>query len=251
LGWAPEQAKARYETGKKLAASFIDMGLDEKHISLSPHAPYSVSDELWQLIEVGFRDKTITIHNQESAAENEFFISGSGDLARMYHQMKMDTSHFNVPGRRSLPYYLSRLKEAAKILLVHNTFMEESDLIQASDFRRNMFLCLCPNANLYIENRLPDIQLFLKHKASLVLGTDSLASNHQLSILEEMKTIKKTFPAIPTPEMLVWATSNGAKALAFDDKLGNFTKGKKPGVVLIENLMGGEIGDTSISRRIV
>jgi cytosine/adenosine deaminase-related metal-dependent hydrolase len=51
--------------------------------------------------------------------------------------------------------------------------------------------------------------------------------------------------------MLVWATSNGAKALSFDSRLGDFTKGKNPGVVLIENLNGGEIGSGSTCGRIV
>jgi aminodeoxyfutalosine deaminase len=104
---------------------------------------------------------------------------------------------------------------------------------------------------MYIENRLPDIPLFLKCKANIVLGTDSLASNEQLSILEEIKTIKKYFPSVPTREMLVWATSNGAKALAFDDKLGDFARGKKPGIVLIEKINEGEIDETSTCRRLM
>ena len=167
------------------------------------------------------------------------------------HEMKMDNSHFKAAGSSSLHYYLSRLTEADRILLVHNTYMDEADLMEACHFSDSLFLCLCPNANLYIENKLPDIPLFLKHTDHLVLGTDSLASNHQLSILEEMKSIKNIFPDISTVEMLVWATSNGAKALSFDAWLGDFTKGKKPGVVLIENLVGGEIGGESTSRRIV
>jgi aminodeoxyfutalosine deaminase len=250
-GWAPEQATARYEAGKKLSAAFVDLGMDKSHLSLNPHAPYSVSERLWDLIMPDFTNKTITIHNQESGAENEYFTYGTGELTRMYDQMKLDTSHFRAPGSRSLHHYLSRLKDASQILLVHNTYMEEADLIEAGNFGKNLFLCLCPNANLYIENRLPDIPVFLKHNARIVLGTDSLASNHQLSILEEMKTIKRTFSSIPTSEMMVWATSNGAKALAFDDKLGDFTKGKKPGVVLLENLMDGEITQESTSRRLV
>ena len=112
-------------------------------------------------------------------------------------------------------------------------------------------MCLCPNANLYIEDRLPDIPLFMKHNSLIVFGTDSLASNYQLSILEEMKTIKKAFPYISTSEMLVWATSNGAKALAFEDNLGDFTRGKKPGVVLFENITDGEITRQSTSRRLL
>jgi cytosine/adenosine deaminase-related metal-dependent hydrolase len=251
LGWAPEIARSRFEAGKKLADELIALGLDEKHISLVPHAPYSVSVELWDLIRAGFRGKTVTIHNQESLAENEFFYTGNGELNRLYTEMKMDNSHFKPPGSRSLPYYLSKLREAGRILLVHNTFMDEADLIEACHFSDSLFLCLCPNANLYIENRLPDIPLFLKHTNRIVLGTDSLASNHQLSILEEMKSIKKIFPDVLSVDMLVWATSNGAKALSFESRLGDFTKGKNPGVVLIENLIGNEIGEASTSRRIL
>ncbi len=251
LGWAPEIAQARYDAGKKLADEFISLGLDENHLSIVPHAPYSVSPELWNLMKAGFRDKTITIHNQESPAENEFFLTGNGDLNRLYAEMKMDNSHFIAPGIRSLPWYLPKLSEAGRILLIHNTYTNEADLIEACNFNDNLFLCLCPNANLYIENKLPDIPFFLKHTNRIVLGTDSLASNHQLSILEEMKSIKKIFPDISSVEMLVWATSNGAKALSFASRLGDFSKGKNPGIVLIENLTGHEIGVASSCRRII
>jgi cytosine/adenosine deaminase-related metal-dependent hydrolase len=251
FGWVPDQATTRHEAGKKLAAAFIEMGFDENHLSLNPHAPYSVSDQLWQLLKQNFKGKTITIHNQESASENEYFTSGTGDLTRMYSQMKMDTSHFKVPVNRSLPYILPRLQGAGQILLVHNTYTDETDLTEIRGLNKRVFLCLCPNANLYIEDSLPDIPLFMKHNSLIVLGTDSLASNHQLSILEEMKTIKKAFPYISTSEMLVWATSNGAKALAFEDNLGDFTRGKKPGVVLLENITGGEITRQSTSRRLL
>jgi len=251
LGWSPEIAGARYDAGKKLADELIALGSDKKHLSLVPHAPYSVSVELWDLMKSGFKGKTVTIHNQESSAENEFFSSGKGELNRLYDELKMDNSHFKAPGTSSLACYLSRLTEADRILLVHNTYMNEADLIEACNFSEDLFLCLCPNANLYIENRLPDIPLFMKHTNRIVLGTDSLASNHQLSILEEMKSIKKIFPDISSAEMLVWATSNGAKSLSFDSRLGDFTKGKKPGIVLIENLSGADIGEGSTSRRIV
>lgn len=68
----------------------------------------------------------------------------------------------------------------------------------------------------------------------MVLGTDSLASNRSLNILDEMKTIQKNFPEIPLDEILQWATSNGAKALQMDDKLGSFEKGKRAGVNLLD-----------------
>jgi aminodeoxyfutalosine deaminase len=251
LGWSPGVANIRFENAKKTAGQFIENGIDEKYISLNPHAPYSVSNELWKLLEPGFGGKTITIHNQESDSENEFFMSGKGDLTRMYTLMKMDSGHFKAPATRSLAYYLPKLKTASRILLVHNTYTSEVDLIEALDFNSNLFFCFCPNANIYIEDKLPEIPLFLKYKTRIVLGTDSLASNHHLSILEEMKTIKKAFKQIPTSDLLLWGTSNGAAALAYEESLGAFSKGKRPGVVLIEKTKDGELTDLSTSRRII
>jgi aminodeoxyfutalosine deaminase len=251
IGWSPARAVSSYEAAATLGLTFLSKTEDNIHWSLNPHAPYSVSSELWNLISPHFHGKTITIHNQEAAAENEFFIDGSGDLNRLYSLLKLETAHFTPPGKNSLPCYLPNLKPAAGVLLVHNTVSSESDIEEAVSFHGNLFFCLCPNANIYIEDELPDIPLFLKHNAKIVLGTDSLASNKQLSILEEMKTIKKSFPAIPTADLLLWATSNGAKILSFDESLGDFGKGKRPGVVLIEETEGGEISGSSRSRRLV
>ena len=69
----------------------------------------------------------------------------------------------------------------------------------------------------------------------MVIGTDSYASNWQLDILEEIKTIQQeTSFTIPLSEILKWATINGARALNMDKQLGSFEKGKRPGVLLID-----------------
>ena len=250
LGWSPDQAVSRFKKGMETVAFFLDNCPDEKHLSINPHAPYSVSEELWNLMIPGFTGKTITIHNQESAAENDFFKTGGGGLTAMYAQMKIDNTHFKTPRITSLSAYLNKLKTASNILLVHNTYTSESEITKASSFHRQLYFCLCPQANNYIENKLPDIPAFLKQTNRIVLGTDSLASNRNLSILEEMKLIKKEFPTIPTSRMLIWATSNGATALSFNNNLGDFKKGKKPGIVLVENTPGGEICAKSTCRRI-
>jgi len=251
LGWMPDQAASRYENGKKLVSLLCGMARDKNRCSLNPHAPYSVSAELWDLMRPDFPGKTITIHNQESAAENEFFESANGDLIRMYSSLKMDTGHFNPPGLHSLPHFLPKLKTASKILLVHNTYTVDSDLANALSASENLFFCLCPNANLYIEDKLPELPIFINRNARLVMGTDSLASNRQLSILEEIKTIKKHFPEIPTAKLLLWATSNGATALSMGEQLGDFSEGKKPGIVLIEHMNVTEIQNKSSCRKIL
>ena len=98
-----------------------------------------------------------------------------------------------------------------------------------------MYWCLCPNANLYINAALPDLELF--DPSRVVLGTDSLASNHQLSILAEMRALRGHFPGITTERLLGWATFNGAKALQLDDILGSFERGKKPGLVICDETL--------------
>ena len=75
--------------------------------------------------------------------------------------------------------------------------------------------------------------MFNKSPGNIVLGTDSLASNHQLSILEEIKTIRLAFQDISLETCLQWATINGARALQLQSLMGSFEKGKKPGVNLI------------------
>jgi cytosine/adenosine deaminase-related metal-dependent hydrolase len=114
-----------------------------------------------------------------------------------------------------------------------------------------VFWCLCPNANRYIENTLPNIPLLLQANCTITLGTDSLASNHQLSLISEIQTIHQAYPEIPLSEMLHWATINGAKALNRSSQLGSFEIGKKPGLVLIENMTNEQfLPDHPIIRRI-
>jgi cytosine/adenosine deaminase-related metal-dependent hydrolase len=106
-----------------------------------------------------------------------------------------------------------------------------------SDLKRFYFV-LCPGSNLFIQNRLPNLLLFSSQELyqNVCLGTDSLASNTSLSILEEMKIIQHYAPEIPHNMLLQWATLNGARALGFDHLLGSFEKGKTPGVNLFTHI---------------
>jgi cytosine/adenosine deaminase-related metal-dependent hydrolase len=111
--------------------------------------------------------------------------------------------------------------------------------------------CFCPNANLYIEGRLPKINLFIDQGYDIMLGTDSLASNAGLSILSEMQTIQNHFPAINLNHMLTWATLNGAKFLGIDSTIGSITVGKKPGLNLITETDGFKLTPESQVKRLI
>jgi len=241
-GWLPQIALTRFERSKGFYDAFANSQLStfNSQLSLVPHAPYSVSDELWKYMQPYFAGKTVSIHNHETAFEDELFLSNSGDLVRMYEMMKIDHSHFEASGKGSLQSYFDKLAAARNIILVHNTFIRQEDVTfinhQSLIVNQNTFFCTCINANLYIEDSVPPIDLLMKNNCKMVLGTDSLASNHSLDLLDEMKRIIKHFPNVGLQNLLQWATINGAEVLQMNDQLGSFEQGKKPGVILLENL---------------
>ncbi|MDB5246285.1 MAG: amidohydrolase family protein [Segetibacter sp.] len=248
-GWLPGIAEQRFLRSRNTFEAFSKIASS----SLVPHAPYSVSNDLWKLLKPCFENKVVTIHNQETAFEDELFSQNTGDFVRMYEMMKLDTSFFKASGKSSLQTHFDQLKGAAHIILVHNTFTKEQDIefIKTHHRARSVSFCLCVNANRYIEDAVPPIELFRKHSCNLVIGTDSLASNWSLSILDEMKTIQKKFKGIPLDELLTWATMNGAKALQMNDKLGSFEKGKQPGVVLLQGVGGKESLQSATVKRLL
>ena len=269
MGFMEQTASGRLEQSRAVFDAFSQAVMQNR--TLVPHAPYSVSPRLFGLIADFPGNHLLTIHNQESEAENEFYRSGQGDFLRLYRAMGLDTSFWQGTGKRSLESYLPHFyhreengraggnkadhgpdggsRQARSLILVHNVATNEEDLQFAMTGPRpagqrspDLFFCLCPNANLYIGGELPDVELLMRHHCSIVIGTDSLASNHQLSILEELKTLQRFFPQLPLPTLLTWATSQGARALQLDNRLGSFTPGKRPGLVLIENLEEGKEG---------
>lgn len=248
------KGKLRYHTfiellslNPKMAEKVMEVGLFLKKdcpqtSSIVPHAPYTVSSELLEIIGNSSQKEKLplTMHNQESLAESEFFIKGKGPVRDLYEFLGIDISFFKPTGLNSLRTKLKYLPHDKNLILVHNTFTSAEDIRWAEYYSRNLYWCFCPNANLYIENTLPDFKLFLEANAKIVIGTDSLASNEKLSVLEELKIIAKQVPEISATQMLTWITKNGADALCFSD-LGTFEKNKKPGVNLLSGLTADKI----------
>jgi aminodeoxyfutalosine deaminase len=220
--------------------------------SLVPHAPYSISPKTFQLINEATAHQVISIHNQEHPAEDELYKTGGGDYLKLFKQFGMNASPFPVTGKSSIRSYLPYFNQQQTIFLVHNTYMPEEDIVWANEYAAandlQLIYCLCINANLYIENKTPNVDLFIKHNCHLVLGTDSYSSNWQLSIAKEMHALQQ-HSTLQQEQLLQFATSNGAKALQWDDELGSFDTStsvgrKKPGVVLLKD-------DLSESKRII
>jgi cytosine/adenosine deaminase-related metal-dependent hydrolase len=206
--------------------------------TIVPHAPYSAPPKLMQKIAdlIDEKDELLTIHMQETLAENELFEKKEGPFLNWLSNIAASSEIWEK--RNKSIDILAELGNN-KILLVHNTFSKKEDITDSH-------YCTCPKANLYIENSLPDYSIFDTDK--LCVGTDSLASNNSLSILEELITIQKN-SEFDLNTLLKIASRNGAKALGFSE-LGTFEKGKKPGVILIQKLNDTKLSEKSAVKKL-
>ena len=191
--------------------------------TIVPHAPYSVPPSLMRKISNAFDNKDIllSIHMQETNEENQLFENKDGIFLDWLIGMNANKEIWEK--RKNSTNVLKELGRK-KIILVHNTFIQKEDVT-------DNYYCTCPKANLYIEKMLPDYSIFDTDK--LCVGTDSLASNNTLSILDELLVIQEN-SNFDMNTLLKIACKNGAEALGFE-KLGTFEQGKKPGLNLIYN----------------
>jgi len=240
LSFTDEKADENIEQYKQVASqleSALRTSDFRYRTSLVPHSPYSISPKTFRLINELTKDQIISIHNQEHPAEDQLYKTGGGDYLKLFKIFGINESPFPVTGKSSIRSVLPHFNNGQTIFLIHNTYMPEEDTVWANDYAAvnglKLIYCFCVNANLYIENKTPVIENFIRHNCHIVLGTDSYSSNWQLSITKEMEAIQKYFPSLSLEKILQWATLNGAKALQWDDELGSFEKGKRPGVVLL------------------
>lgn len=233
LGFDPQQASLALEKGKLLKRNFQPLPA-----SIVPHAPYSVSRELFRAIQKLSNNKSnlFSIHNQESGEENQLYQDKTGGFINFYDRINRSIDFFTPYSRNSIASILPWIPQKERLLFVHNTYTSQDDITLVKQHGMDATWCLCPNANSYIENTFPAVELFRQSGFPVVLGTDSLASNDKLCILSEIKTLHLHFPTITLQETLQWATLNGANFLGIERQFGSLEPGKKAGLNLISHI---------------
>jgi len=227
----PELASTRMKEILILAEECKTNGLP---FSIVPHTVYAVSLPLFRLLKEITRENRVTsIHFMETEGEEAFLSDHSGPLVEIFKMAGMLPDELITP-RDCVSAIIDELTPSGSLILVHNTYADR-ETVRKINKRGKVYWCLCPNANLHIENRLPPVTILSGEGCEIVIGTDSLASNERLNILSEMITLHKYFPGLQLEELIRWATLNGAKALGEDHTYGKIEAGKKPGLVLLEN----------------
>ena len=231
IGLNPLHSETIFEKGLSLLKELENYNLIG---SLAAHAPFSSSKLLINKIANynSSNNLAFSIHNQESEEETKFFAGRPSDINDLFDYLNIDINWFIPPKTSSLLSYLDEIPNK-KSLLVHNTFCKEEDII-ASKYKFINW-CFCPGANLFIENTLPNCDLFLNHNQNWCIGTDSLASNQKLDMCFEASILLAKSPSISIESILKALTYNGAKALGIEDKFGKLIIGKNTGLNLIQH----------------
>ncbi|MCE5346864.1 MAG: amidohydrolase family protein [Bacteroidales bacterium] len=232
FGIDPERAGHRMDEIIKVAETAKEMDLP---FSFVPHSVYSLSLPLFRLLRAKNENNTVTsIHFMETEGEKQFLENHSGPLMTSYQHSGLVPVRLETV-KNHIDAVLNEITLNGNLILVHNTFIDKGT-IRSLRKRENLFWCICPNSNIYIENKIPPLDLLIEEGCEIVIGTDSLASNSRLSIIEELKTLQFKFPSLSIEELVRWATFNGAKALGKENRYGRIEPGKMPGLLLLQNV---------------
>ncbi len=226
-GLNPAKAEELVAASQTMVDAFKADGLA---CSLSPHAPYSVSMELYRRIFSGLgTEDPMTFHIHESTDELDFFAGPHGALYALFADMgfSLDTLDMVVETGRPLPELLHVFPPLHRLQLVHNTVTLPEEMEMAVQSREGLYWCLCPAANVFITGMLPSVESMYRHGLKMTLGTDSLASNTELSLVAELRILARAFPEIPFGDMLQWATVNGAEFLGLPNEQVTIREGQK------------------------
>lgn len=239
-----DEARAYFEEKTAHVAKARELGL---LISPSPHSTYMVGDKMFKFAADSER---LSIHFMETATEMGLFERKGGMYELLMEwDMEPDFLRYQSHPRR----LVESLPSNIPLLLVHNTQCQEDDIKIVTNHFKDVSFALCPRSNYYIERAFPPARMFMDMGVNMAMGTDSLTSNHSLSMIEEIKWLSSHNTDIPLETILKWATIGGARALGFDGEIGSFAIGKHPGAVLVEkvDLVNLKTTSTTTSRRLL
>jgi cytosine/adenosine deaminase-related metal-dependent hydrolase len=194
-------------------------------IGIAPHAPYSVSEELYlaSFALARSRGLLLAMHVAETEGELEFLLTGTGEFEKFLTAKGVLPRNWKAPGQAPIIHF-EELKILHKpALLIHCNYLDKNSM--AIILRSRSSVVYCPRSHAFFGHKQHPVRELMDLGINVALGTDSLASNETLSILDEMRFLFEKRRDLRVDEIFRMATLNGAAALGFQGFLGRLRRG--------------------------
>jgi cytosine/adenosine deaminase-related metal-dependent hydrolase len=214
IGLQPEQIPDLLLVATKHLAQFATENTNGAIIGgISPHAPYTVHPDLFEsLIDLAVsRGAVVAMHLAETTDEMELLHEGKGRFADLHRRLGLWNPEL-FPGGRSIRDFLERLARVPRSLAIHGNYFSNEDILFLAD-HPNVATVFCPRTHAFFEHSEHPVLRLLDAGARVVLGTDSRASNPDLSLWKELQFVATHYPEITLPQLLAMATTHAAEAL--------------------------------------
>ncbi|QDU48220.1 amidohydrolase family protein [Gimesia panareensis] len=253
LGFTPDR-KAGQE---QVAAAFLEEPIRPEALQrlfpgLSPHAPYSVHPDLYLNLVQQARDQgvPVAIHLGETSAEYDLLERKEGAFVDLLSELGLWDPEILQDGMR-MTDYLAPLAELPAALAVHGNYFgpPEWEFLQGAPA---ISVVYCPRTHHYFGHPAHPWLTMIEQGINVALGTDSRASNPDLSLWKELLFLREICPQVPTELILECGTLAGARALGFAEETGSLEVGKAADLALIqlpEEAGGGTGSDLLLDSR--
>jgi cytosine/adenosine deaminase-related metal-dependent hydrolase len=234
LGLEKKQQPSLLAMAKSFVGDILDAAAALRP-GLSPHAPYTAGSELVEeACKLSAAERVpVAMHLAESREELQLLGEHAGPLVEVLQSL--GAWHPDAVPRGSRPIdYLEMLATAHRALVIHGNYLAAEEIEFLGSHRERMSAVYCPRTHAYFGHEPYPLAAMLAARVRVAVGTDSLATNPDLSLFRELRQISRTHRDVPPEAILRMGTLAGAEALGIQRELGSITTGKVARLAIVQ-----------------
>jgi len=215
------------------AAASLEHQTERLREGISPHAPYTVEPDAMRACADRARTlrAPLSIHLAETVDEERFTRSRDGRLATYLQELGVWDERIPVSGCGPVELASKTGLLTERTIVAHANYVTDSDIVRIADSGASV--AYCPRTHDAFGHRPHRFRDMIAAGINVCVGTDSLASNPSLSILDELRFLRERHPDIPGGELIAMGTIRGARALGFERVAGSITVGMFADLVVV------------------
>ncbi|MDA0657770.1 MAG: amidohydrolase family protein [Planctomycetota bacterium] len=184
---------------------------------ISPHTPYTVRQDLFdRAIQYAIaRDMPVAMHLAESRDEMQLLACHDGPLRTLFEAWDVWDGTAFATGSRPLDY-LRQLAHVSHALVIHGNYLDSQEIEFLANHRASMSVIHCPRTHAFFKHDQNPLCQLVKSGVRVAIGTDSRASNPDISIFDELRYLYQANTGLPPAQILQMATTHATAALGLD-----------------------------------